>query len=56
MSVTINKSDSAEEIQEVLRKMMKNNKKRSISLNKYFGKVSFGTDGLTYQKEVRDEW
>ena len=28
-------------------------KKRGINLKKYFGKVNFGVDGLSYQKEIR---
>lgn len=50
MSVTIHKSDSKVDIQEAIRKVMNKEGKKSISLDKYFGKVTFEADGLTYQK------
>jgi hypothetical protein len=56
MSVTIHKNDSKEAIRETLRKVTNQKASKSITLDKYFGKVSFGTDGLTYQKKVRNEW
>lgn len=32
-------------------------KRRKINLKKYAGKITFGnTDGLAYQKQVRNEW
>lgn len=30
-------------------------KRKSIDLDKYFGKINFGTDGLTYQKRIRKD-
>ena len=56
MSVTIHNDDSDKAIREALRKVMEKKEKKGISLDKYFGKVSFGTDGLSYQKKVRNEW
>lgn len=56
MSVTIHKGDSDKAIREAIRKVMSQKAKKEISLEKYFGKVSFDTDGLTYQKNVRNEW
>ncbi|SHG33872.1 hypothetical protein SAMN05443144_12528 [Fodinibius roseus] len=57
MSVTIHKNDSDKAIREAIRKVMnQRERKKSIPLEKYFGKVSFDTDGLTYQKKVRNEW
>ena len=56
MSVTIHKNDSDKDIRAAVRKVLNQKKRKSITLNKYFGKVSFDVDGLTYQKKVRNEW
>lgn len=56
MSVTIHKNDSNKSIRDAIRKVANQKAKKSISLDKYFGKVSFGIDGLAYQKKVRNEW
>jgi len=56
MSVVIHKGDSDQAIREALQKVMKRKEKKSIDLKKYFGKVTFDIDGLTYQKKVRNEW
>jgi hypothetical protein len=48
---------------EEIKPTVKKSKKRSassdvkkIDWDKYFGKIHFSEDGLTYQKRVRDEW
>ncbi|MDR9367309.1 MAG: hypothetical protein RI575_18390 [Balneolaceae bacterium] len=56
MSRTIHKDDSAEAIQRTIRKMVEKKKKKPIDLDRYFGKVDFGMDGLDYQKSIRNEW
>jgi len=56
MSVTIHKNDSDEDIRAAVRNVLNQKGKKSITLDKYFGKVSFNDDGLTYQKKVRNEW
>ena len=54
MIITINKNTKPEEIAEALKKLPKSKKKSLLS---FYGKLkgTFG-DGLTYQKEIRDEW
>ena len=52
--IEVNKSTSRSKLDEELTKLP--NKKASINLNKYFGKVKFGVDGLDYQLKIRDEW
>ena len=52
--IEVNKSVSRSKLDEELTKLP--NKKASINLNKYFGKIKFGVDGLDYQLKIRDEW
>jgi hypothetical protein len=52
--IEINKTTSRSQLDEALTKAPK--KKAPIDLNKYFGKISFGVDGLEYQLKTRDEW
>jgi hypothetical protein len=56
MSLTINKKDSVKEIREAIEKASSQKKKKSIDVDRYFGRVNFGMSGLDYQKKVRDEW
>jgi len=56
MSVIIHKNASAKDIRAAVREVLDQKERKSISLDKYFGKVSFNTDGLSYQKKVRNEW
>lgn len=56
MSVTIYKNDSKKVIRETIQKVMDSKKKESIPLDRYFGKIQFGINGLEYQKKVRNEW
>ena len=52
--IEINKTTSRSQLDAALIKLPK--KKAAIDLNKYFGKVQFGVDGLEYQLKTRDEW
>jgi hypothetical protein len=52
--IEVNKSISRSKLDEELTKLPK--KKAPISLDKYFGKINFGIDGLDYQLKTRDEW
>lgn len=56
MSITINKTYSDKEIDKAMQKLTDRKKKEKIPLDKYFGKVTFETDGLSYQKKIRNEW
>lgn len=56
MSLTIHKKDSEKTIRETIRKATELKSKKTVDLDRYFGKVDFGVDGLTYQKKLRDEW
>ena len=56
MSHTIHKKDSAKIIREKIQKAAADKKKKSVNLDRYFGKVNFGSEGLEYQKKIRDEW
>jgi hypothetical protein len=51
MTIRITKKTTKKKIANELEK--KTSKRKSVNLNKYFGKVNFGVDGLTYQKEIR---
>ncbi|MFA5670070.1 MAG: hypothetical protein WC967_12550 [Balneolaceae bacterium] len=56
MSLTIQKKDTAKAIREKIKKAADEKKRKTINLDRYFGKVNFGTDGLEYQKKIRNEW
>ena len=52
--IEVDKSTTRSKLDEELTKLP--NKKSSINLDKYFGKIKFGVDGLDYQLKVRNEW
>jgi len=55
--VTILKSGADKRsIQSVLEKITKRQSKKGIDTFKYCGTVKFKEDGLTLQKQCRDEW
>lgn len=56
MTIIIHEEDSEKKISREIQKAMRHKKKNEITLDRYFGKVTFNTDGLTYQKNLRDEW
>jgi hypothetical protein len=56
MSLTIHKKDSENTIREKIQKAAADKKKKPMNLDHYFGKVNFGSDGLEYQKKIRNEW
>ncbi|MFD2531793.1 hypothetical protein [Gracilimonas halophila] len=56
MTLTINKKDSIKKIREAIEKASSKRKKNKVDIDRYFGKVNFGMDGLEYQKKVRNEW
>ena len=55
MSVTIKKNATLKEIKSVIKRIA-GHKRKTIDVDRFFGKVKFGVDGLTYQKKIRDEW
>jgi hypothetical protein len=52
--IEVNKSTSRSKLDMELTKLP--TKKAPVNLNKYFGKIKFGVDGLAYQLKTRDEW
>ncbi|MES2112835.1 MAG: hypothetical protein V4577_29050 [Bacteroidota bacterium] len=52
--IEVNKSTGRRKLDEELTKLQ--GKKQPMDLSKYFGKINFGEDGLTYQLKIRDEW
>jgi len=56
MALIIHKKDSEKEIREKIQKAVADQKKKSINLDRYFGKINFGSEGLEYQKRIRNEW
>lgn len=52
--IEVNKSTTRSKLDEELTKLPA--KKTSINLNKYFGKIKFGVDGLDCQLKIRNEW
>jgi hypothetical protein len=52
--IEVNKSTSRSKLDEELTKLPR--KKAPVNLDKYFGKIKFGIDGLDYQLKMRDEW
>jgi hypothetical protein len=53
MVIKIKKKSSRKKVHEALKKLPKRSAK--IDLKKYFGKVNFEIDGLSYQKSVRQD-
>ena len=56
MSVTIKKDQSSAEIEKKIKSITKKKDKKGLDVSRFFGKIQFGEDGLTYQKKIRDEW
>jgi hypothetical protein len=54
MVIKLNKDATIKEIKAVFRKIS-GKKRNPVNLDRYFGKVDFKVDGLTYQKKIRDE-
>jgi hypothetical protein len=54
MTVKVSKKSSRKALEKAVLKTKSSQKK--VDLSKYFGKVNFGVDGLTYQKKIRNEW
>ena len=54
MSIEVSKKTTRAEVDKAL-SLMKN-KSKQMNIEKYFGKINFGADGLTFQKKVRNEW
>ena len=52
--IEVNKSTGRKKLDEELTKLPK--EKLPVNLDKYFGKINFGIDGLDYQLKTRDEW
>jgi len=51
--IEIDKSKGRSDLDKELNKLTK--KKSPINLDKYFGKINFGVDGLEYQLKVRND-
>lgn len=54
MVITINKNTSKAEFEEKLKSIQK--KKKNVNLSKFRDIFPKGTDGLNYQKDIRNEW
>lgn len=54
MTVKIGKKESPKKIAGKLSKMKSRSKR--ILWDKYFGKIKFPEESLTYQRKMRDEW
>ncbi len=52
MVIKIKKKSSRKKVHEALKKLPKGSNK--VDLKKYFGKVNFEIDGLSYQKSIRE--
>jgi hypothetical protein len=57
MVVHISKKSKPEEVKKALKKLAAQRKRKKKSLADFYGKLpgAYG-DGLTYQKNVRNEW
>ncbi|OIN59747.1 hypothetical protein [Arsenicibacter rosenii] len=58
MVIRIKKDAPASAIDEALKTLANQPKtaRKGFDPKKYAGKIKFPADGLTYQKQVRDEW
>ncbi len=55
MTVVIKRKSSVKEIARA-KKLLRRKGKTTAGLTKYFGALKRGIDGLSYQKENRNEW
>jgi len=53
MVIEIRKNAKEEEVKTILKKITSTTKKNA---SKFFGKIKNGTDGLNYQRKLRNEW
>ncbi|HEV7378408.1 MAG TPA: hypothetical protein VGN64_01330 [Dyadobacter sp.] len=57
MVITIKKDAPASEIKKAMETLAEERAKRKgFDAKKYAGKIKFPIDGLTYQKQIRNEW
>ncbi|KAB7727642.1 hypothetical protein F5984_21490 [Rudanella paleaurantiibacter] len=58
MVIRIPKDAPASAVDEALKRIASQPKKarKGFDPKKYAGKIKFPVDGLTYQKQMRDEW
>jgi hypothetical protein len=58
MVIRIPKDAPASAVDEALKQIASqpNKARKGFDPKKYAGKIKFPVDGLTYQKQVRDEW
>jgi hypothetical protein len=58
MVIIIKKDAPANAVEEALKTIANQPKKaqKGFDPSKYAGKIKFPVDGLTYQKQIRDEW
>ncbi|MBI1768162.1 MAG: hypothetical protein HY015_08895 [Bacteroidetes bacterium] len=54
MVVKITKKESSKKREDKIRKASAKSKK--IDWDKYFGKIDFPVNAITYQQKMRDEW
>lgn len=54
MTVEIKTPVTKEKVQAAIDQLNKDGEKKSV--RKHFGKLKRGLDGLSYQRQVRDEW
>ena len=52
--IFVDRYTSRKQLDEQLIKIPK--RKIAMDLDKYFGKINFGVDGLEYQLKIRSEW
>lgn len=52
--IEIKKTLTPEKIKEAIDKKLKGGERKS--LRKHFGKLKRGLDGMTYQKNIRNDW
>lgn len=55
MTVVIKRKSSVREIAKA-KKLLRRKRNVSAGLEKHFGALRRGMDGLSYQKEIRNEW
>lgn len=56
MVATLKKGVSKSKMNELLKKIVNNRKRRGVDTHKYCGVIQLNKDALQIQKEWRDEW
>lgn len=56
MTIEIKKPVTKEKLEKAYKAILMKKKKKGFNPDQFLGKIKWGGDGLTIQKQMRDEW